>query len=146
MSNTNIETISVGETILAIIISHRFNDPGVQFFTPDDFSQQVAYMRHQSGKIIAPHTHNLVSRQIHFTQEVLFVRRGKIRVDCYDESKKYIESRVLEEGDVILLAAGGHGFEALEEVEIVEVKQGPFAGDADKVRFDPVDSSDIIIR
>lgn len=145
MSTTNIETVVFGKTVMAIIISHRFNEPGIHFFTPDDFSQQVAYMRHPAGKIIVPHTHNLVPRQIHFTQEVLFIRRGKLRVDFYDESKNYLESRILEEGDVILLAAGGHGFEALEEVEIIEVKQGPFAGEADKIRFDPVDNSAIKI-
>lgn len=145
MSTTNIETVVFGKTVMAIIISHRFNEPGIHFFTPDDFSQQVAYMRHPAGKIIVPHTHNLVPRQIHLTQEVLFIRRGKLRVDFYDESKNYLESRILEEGDVILLAAGGHGFEALEEVEIIEVKQGPFAGEADKIRFDPVNPGAIKI-
>jgi hypothetical protein len=33
---------------------------------------------------------------------------------------------------VILLATGGHGFEVLEEIEMIEVKQGPYAGDQDK--------------
>lgn len=137
-SVTNVETIVCKNIVMAIIISHRFAEPGIHFFTPDDFSQQVAYMRHPPGKIISPHTHNLVPRQIYFTQEVLFIRRGKLRADFYDDAKNYFESRILEEGDVILLAAGGHGFEVLEEVEIIEVKQGPFAGEADKIRFDPV--------
>ena len=60
------------------------------------------------------------------------IKRGKLRVDFYDSGRNYIESRILLGGDTILLATGGHGFEALEEIEMIEVKQGPYAGDADE--------------
>ncbi len=50
-------------------------------------------------------------------------------------------SSLLYQGDVILLAYGGHGFEILEDAEMIEVKQGPYAGDMDKTRFDPVEKS-----
>jgi hypothetical protein len=66
----------------------------------------------------------------------LFLRKGKLRVDFFDECQNYLESRILESGDVILLATGGHGFEVLEEVEMFEVKQGPYAGESDKTRFE----------
>ncbi len=56
-------------------------------------------------------------------------------MDFYDSAQQYLESRILAAGDVILLATGGHGFEVLEEIEMVEVKQGPYAGEADKTRF-----------
>ena len=78
-----------------------------QFFTPDDYSQQLAYMRHPAGKVIDPHVHNPVSRNVHFTQEVLLIKSGRVRVDFYDEDQRYLESRVLNAGDVILLAFGG---------------------------------------
>lgn len=126
------------ETLLAIIVSSRFDKPGIHFFTPNDFSQQLAYMKHPAGKIILPHVHNPVKREVHFTKEVLFIRKGKLRVDFYDEDKNYLESRILETGDVILLSNGGHGFEVLEEVEMIEVKQGPYAGEADKTRFEGI--------
>ena len=122
---------------LAIIIRRDFCKPGIHFFTPDDFSQQLAYMNHPAGKVIEPHVHNPVPREVHFTQEALFLKRGRLRVDFFDQQQNYLESRTLEAGDVILLAAGGHGFEALEEIEIIEVKQGPYAGEADKTRFSP---------
>ncbi len=134
-----VETISNGGHLLAIIVSHRFCEPGIHFFTPDDLSQQLAYMRHQAGTEIPPHVHNPVPREVRFTQEVLFIRNGKVRVDFYDDDRNYLESRVLEGGDTILLATGGHGFEVLEEVEMIEVKQGPYAGDKDKTRFAAVD-------
>jgi mannose-6-phosphate isomerase-like protein (cupin superfamily) len=134
-----VETITHGGQLLAIIISHRFSEPGVHFFTPGDLSQQLAYMRHPAGKEIPPHVHNPVPREVRFTQEVLFIRRGRLRVDFYDDDRTYMESRVLEAGDTILLATGGHGFEVMEEVEMIEVKQGPYAGDQDKTRFEAVD-------
>jgi mannose-6-phosphate isomerase-like protein (cupin superfamily) len=95
------------------------------------------------GKTIEPHVHNPVSREVHYTQEVLFIRKGRLRVDFYDEARNYLESRELGAGDVILLAGGGHGFEVLEEIEMIEVKQGPYAGDADKTRFPGVSASQI---
>lgn len=141
-----IETLKSGDQLLAVIVSGRFREPGIHFFTPNDLSQQLAYMRHPAGKVIDPHVHNPVSRSVHFTQEVLLIKRGRLRVDFYDDEQRYLESRVLEEGDVILLATGGHGFEVLEEVEMIEVKQGPYAGDQDKTRFSGVPADRILVK
>ena len=124
--------------LLAIIISNQYNESGIHFFTPDNFSQQLAFMKHPAGKIIQPHVHNSVQREVHFTKETLFIRKGKIRVDFYSDQQEYVESHILEAGDVILLSEGGHGFEILEETEMIEVKQGPYAGEKDKTRFSPV--------
>jgi hypothetical protein len=121
--------------LIAIIISHKFQATGIHFFTPGDFSQQLAYMRHPTGKIIPPHVHNPVKREVQYTQEVLLIKQGKLRVDFYNESQQYLESYILEAGDVILLISGGHGFEVLEEIEMFEVKQGPYVGELDKTRF-----------
>jgi len=66
-------------------------------------------------------------------------------VDFYDEQQNYLESHILEAGDVILLATGGHGFEVLEEIEMFEVKQGPYAGEQDKTRFVGIDVEQIKI-
>lgn len=133
-----VEEIRDGGELLAIIVRSAYDKPGISFFTPNDLSQQLAYMRHPAGKTIAPHVHNPVSRQVHYTQEVLFLRRGRLRVDFYSAARAYLRSRVLEAGDVILLATGGHGFEVLDEIEMIEVKQGPYAGESDKTRFEPV--------
>lgn len=130
-----LEFISDEDFLLAIILRRNFKKPGVHFFTPGEFSQQLGYMNYSAGKTIAAHVHNPVSREVRFTNEVLLIRNGKLRVDFYNDEQKYLESRVLEAGDTILLAAGGHGFEVLEAVEMIEVKQGPYFGDADKTRF-----------
>ena len=138
--------VTHGDEVLAIIIYASFREEGIHFFTPADYSQQLAYMHHPPGKQIKPHVHNPVTRAVHYTQEVLFIKRGKLRVDFYDAQKNYLESRILGAGDTILLSGGGHGFEVLEDLEMIEVKQGPYAGEQDKTRFDGVDTSRITIR
>ena len=130
-----LETITHAGRTLALILRSTYSEPGIRFFTPDEFSQQLAYMNRPQGYVIQPHVHNAVPREVQFTKEVLFIKSGKVRVDFYDDDQTYLESRILNSGDVILLAFGGHGFEMIEASEIIEVKQGPYAGDADKVRF-----------
>ena len=140
------EQVIIDGVLLAIIIHHSYRRQGISFFTPGDLSQQLAYMQHLAGHVIEPHVHNRVVREVHYTQEVLVLRKGRLRVDFYDTGKRYLESRVLEAGDVILLATGGHGFEVLDDVEMFEIKQGPYAGDNDKTRFVGVAVKDIVIK
>lgn len=141
-----IEVFKYNDRVFAIILRSAFSCPGIHFLTPNEFSQQLAYMQHPAGKIIEPHVHNSVQREVFYTQEVLFLKRGRLRVDFYNNDRVYIESRTLEAGDTILLASGGHGFEALEEIEMMEVKQGPYAGDADKTRFVGVELSKVVVK
>lgn len=138
-----IEQVTDGDTLCALIIRRNFSADGIHFFTPGQMSQQLAYMRRPEGYVIAPHVHRPALRSVWLTQEVLFLRSGKVRVDFYSNDQCYLESRVLEAGDVVLLAGGGHGFHMLEESEIIEVKQGPYAGDGDKVRFTGVQNFDM---
>lgn len=126
-----------GETI-ALILRAGYRAEGIEFFTPSTFSQQLGYMNRPAGYTIAPHVHNPLSREVVWTQEVLLIRSGRLRVDFYSSQTDYLESRVLAAGDVILLAGGGHGFQMLEPTEIIEIKQGPYRGDQDKTRFTAV--------
>ena len=130
-----IEKITYENSCLAIIVRSSFDSPGINFFTPNEYSQQLAFMSHPEGKVIQPHVHRKVHREVHYTQETLFIRKGKLQVDFYSDNQKYLESGVLNSGDVILLIKGGHGFKVLEDLEMFEVKQGPYAGDEDKIRF-----------
>ena len=136
--------INKGQT-LAIILRTTYKEKGINFFTPNEFSQQLAYMNRPSGYEIQPHVHNAVQREVQFTKEVLFIKSGKVRVDFYDDEKNYLESRILVSGDVILLAFGGHGFEMIDDTEIIEVKQGPYTGEADKTKFEPISADQIKI-
>lgn len=135
------ENITFNDKLFAIILRTEFNKEGIHFFTPDNFSQQLGYMKRPVGYVIPPHVHNPVKREVSYTKEILFIKSGKVRVDFYDEGQVYVFSRVLQKGDVILLAFGGHGFKMLEESEIIEVKQGPYAGETDKTRFAALEDS-----
>ena len=103
-------------------------------------------MRHPAGKVIQPHVHNPIPRNVRYTLEVLFIKRGRLRVDFYTDNKDYIESHMLVAGDVILLATGGHGFEVLEELEMIEVKQGPYVGEDDKTRFQGISAQSVQLK
>ena len=133
-----IENIFHNGIRLSIIIRNKYSSDGISFFTQDQDSQQLGYMNRPKDYVIPPHRHNLVPREVHLTQEVLFIKSGKIRVDFYSNDQEYFTSRILVQGDVILLSDGGHGFKMLETSEIIEVKQGPYIETMDKVRFESI--------
>ena len=135
-AETPIEVVNDGDAVVAIILRSTYSEPGVHFFSEGHFSQQLGFIGHAAGHLIPPHVHNEVPREVLNTQETLFIRKGSVRVDLYSNECVLLVSRVLGTGDVILLATGGHGFEILEDSEIIEVKQGPYAGVEDKVRFE----------
>ncbi len=140
-----LEKIIYEGELLAVILRSFYESEGISFFTPEDFSQQLGYMKRRKGHVITPHLHNPIIREVQYTNEVLFIKSGKVRVDFYDNNHEYLESRILNKGDFILLAFGGHGFEIIEDSEIIEVKQGPYAGEADKTRFREVNIEKIRI-
>lgn len=126
--------------LLALIVRSGASENGVHFVTDNDSVHQLGILQWPRGHIIDAHIHNPLARTIDSTQEVLFIRTGKVRVDLYANDQSYKLSSVLEAGDVIFLASGGHGFEILEEANIVEVKQGPYVGEHEKTRFIPKDN------
>ncbi len=103
----------------------------------------MAYMHHEKGKTIDAHIHNHELRNVIQTQEVLVLHKGKLRVDFDMDEREYFGSKSLCVGDVILLACGGHGFEVLEEVAMIEIKQGSSLGERDKERFPGANSMQI---
>jgi len=145
MKKDMIEKVVYKEEEFALIVRNNYCKAGVNFITSGHYSQQLAYMKHPAGKDIEAHVHNPVKREVQYTNEVLFIKKGKLRVDFFNDKQEYLDSRLLEQGDVILLIKGGHGFKVIEDVEIIEVKQGPYAGEGDKTRFQGVIKK-IIIR
>ena len=116
----------------AIVIRADESVSGIEFFSPSDFSQQIGLMTRPSGYKVPAHIHNLVERKIEHTQEVLIIRRGSCEVILFNELNVVSHNIVLEVSDVILLAHGGHEINMITECEILEVKQGPYAGNMDK--------------
>ena len=119
----------------AILIRAPESVIGIQFFSPPDYSQQIGLMSRPTGYLVAPHIHVEVERRITQTQEVLLIRKGSCLITLYDNDNAPFENIILEKGDVILLAHGAHKIEMLSDCEILEVKQGPYAGANDKIRI-----------
>jgi mannose-6-phosphate isomerase-like protein (cupin superfamily) len=140
--NLLVETVtsSIDSEVLAVILAKGRGEDGIHFVTEHSTPQQLALLRWPRGHKILAHVHNPLSRTINSTQEVLFIRSGRVRVDLYRSDLTYECSRELQEGDVMLLVSGGHGFEILEDADIVEVKQGPYLGEKEKTRFAPRDN------
>jgi hypothetical protein len=127
-----IETIKDGAQVIAILIPREHSEAGICFVTPSDFSLQLGTMTRATGHRVLPHAHQPVRRETVGTQEALFIKSGRVRVDLYGTEKTYLLSRELRDGDVILFASGGHAVTVLESTTIVEVKNGPYVEGADK--------------
>jgi hypothetical protein len=140
-----VQRISDDSGLLAVIIRADFQADGIVFVTPNELPQQLGYMKRPAGYEIDPHVHVLKRYDVQYSSETLFIRKGKVRIDFYSEDRQYLSSEILMAGDVVLLSRGGHGFEMLEESEIIEVKQGPYESDNDKIRFEGVEKNQIIL-
>jgi hypothetical protein len=124
------------QDLYSIVLRGSYKNESVSFFTPENFSQQLGYIPHAKGDLVKPHEHRLQQRITHNTQEVLVVTKGRVKVNFYDGDHRPVFSEILNTGDIILLCSGGHGFEFLEDTIMIEVKQGPYSGDHDKLTFE----------
>jgi hypothetical protein len=142
-----IEKIYHKKKLYALIVRAKFrNRKGISFFTPEYTNQQFGYMKHDSGYLIKPHKHKKRATKIFYTTEVIILFKGALRVDFYDQKQKYLFSKIIKERDVIMLVHGGHGFKVLKKVEMIEVKQGPYNLEKDKVKFKEIDEKKIKIK
>ena len=122
-----IETIKEGGKVFAVIIRGG-KVAESQFFSPEDFPLQIGAISKTRGEKIRAHLHNEPVRTVRTTQEFLYIEKGKVKVSIYNNQGKIIAKRILMQGDKILSASGGHGFEILEDTVFFEVKQGPYPG------------------
>ena len=146
-----IEKINHKKKLFALIVRNKYRKKnGINFFTDKKASQQVGFMKHKKNHIILPHKHNKRKKaaiaKIETTTEVLIILKGILRVDFYSPKEKYLFSKKLYAKDLIMLSSGGHGFKVLKDIEMIEVKQGPYFISKDKVKFDKTDESQIKIK
>lgn len=120
--------------LLAYTISSKDKCEGINFISDPNAFFQTAEMSHKKGHIIQNHFHNTIKREIDITSEAIIMRKGLLRVFLF-ENMNLIHEFTISDGDILILLSGGHGFEMLEDSDFVEIKQGPFLGDADKTRF-----------
>ena len=142
-----IENITYKKKLLALIVKGNYRKKkGISFFTRKESTQQFGYMKHKKNHIIYPHLHKKRATKTSYTTEVIILLKGSIRIDFYANAKKYLFSKIIKKNDIIMLVSGGHGFKVLKDVEMIEVKQGPYSLSKDKIKFSNTLESNIKIR
>ena len=142
-----IEKVVHKKKLQALIVRGKYrNRKGVTFFTPNESTQQFGYMKHKKKYVIRPHLHKKRLTKILNTTEVILILKGILRVDFYTQYEKYLSSKILKENDIIMLVHGGHGFKVLKNVEMLEIKQGPYSLIKDKIKFENIDENKIKIK
>jgi len=142
-----IKEIIYKKKLYALIIKKSFRKKkGISFFTKNDSNQQIGYMKHSKNHLIKPHLHLKRLTKIFITSEVIILQKGKLRIDFYDNKKKYLFSIYVNKNEIIMLVHGGHGFKIIKDVEMLEIKQGPYVSSKDKIKFDKIDEKKIKIK
>ena len=142
-----IEKVKYKKKLYALIVRGQYrNKRGINFFTPKEATQQFGYMKHKKGYIIQPHQHRKRLTRIMTTTEVILLLKGSLKIDFYNEKRKYLLSKILNEKDIVMLVDGGHGFKVIKDVEMIEVKQGPYNLIKDKVKFSGIYEKNIKIK
>ena len=142
-----LEKITHKKKLLALIVRGKYRSKkGITFFTPNDSTQQFGYMKHKKKYVIKPHLHKKRFTKIFQTTEVILLLKGILRVDFYNQSKRYLSSKILKEKDIIMLVHGGHGFKVLRNVEMLEIKQGPYSLIKDKIKFENINENKIKVK
>jgi quercetin dioxygenase-like cupin family protein len=132
---TRLETIAADGVVLAYLSRSRPLPDKTTFVTPDDCNLQVGQVVYEGGTQIPRHMHLPVERHLTGTTEVLIVQQGRCEVDIFGADRQLVTTREMHVGDMLIAVAGGHGFRVLEDTVLLEVKQGPYPGGAEKERF-----------
>ncbi|MDC0417429.1 WbuC family cupin fold metalloprotein [Candidatus Pelagibacter sp.] len=137
--NFKIQNIKVnGKNVAKVFKYQKKKFKGINFFTSKFDNFQVGLMVHPKNHIIKPHFHLNKKKTIKHMSELLILFSGKLKVFFYNKNKSRARSVTLNKKDMVLLMSGGHGFKVIENVEMLEVKQGPFFGDNDKIRLENI--------
>jgi quercetin dioxygenase-like cupin family protein len=130
-----IETIADAGVVLAYIARGGSTPQATTFLTPDDCNLQVGHVVYPAGGEIARHVHLPIERHLVGSTEVLVMQQGRCEVDVYTDDRRCVATRELRQGDILIAVGGGHGFRVLEDTVLLEIKQGPYPGGAEKARF-----------
>ena len=130
-----VEIVDSDGTVLAYLMRGGEDPDRTTFPVPAESPLQVGFVVYSAGGEVERHEHLPVQRRLDRTCEVLVVRSGRCEIDLYDTRRRLVATETLERDDVILLVEGGHGLRMASDTVLLEVKQGPYTGLAEKERF-----------
>ena len=123
----------ISETILVAQVYDMSKMKGVTFPTPESATFQFGFGQITENKVLIPHIHKRVKREIETTSEFLYVIHGEMIIDVLDEEEKFLEQIILKNNMALLQFVGGHKIEIKSGTKYFEIKQGPYYGrDFDK--------------
>lgn len=114
--------------LYGILVGKDEDTEKTKFFSPPNCSLQFGIVANTKDYIEPPHTHKKISRTITNLEQMIYVIKGKVAVDFFNDKKEIVETVILEKGDSILLLDGGHSIRVLEDLKCISIKQGPFLG------------------
>ncbi len=132
---SQLQKIFDGEQLIAIVIPSDLEAEGVKFITPQDFPFQVGLLAHPAKTELRAHSHKKLKIETDIFQEILIIQKGKVEINLFGMENKPLKSVILNAGDSVLFVEGGHGVKMIEDARILEVKQGPYPGDANAKIF-----------
>lgn len=128
-----IDRVIYKDLILAIIVRKNINlNYGTEFITDESDLFQLGLIKRNEGEVIKKHYHLNQKRNINKTTEALIVKKGKVEITFFHE-EKIVTKKIIERHDIAILFDGGHSFKFYEDSEMVEIKQGPYIKDKDKI-------------
>lgn len=132
-----------GNAIALIIHKELDNITKTTFITPAEYNQQIGFVVYPEGSSVDTHIHLPIKRDVVGTSEVIIIRKGCAIIRLYDVDRVFVAKYELDAGDIILLINGWHGIDFLDDTVILEIKQGPYLGENEKVRLtkgNPIDT------
>ena len=118
-----------GDIVFAKHISINNFKEGLTFFSDDSEFIQTGTWNYNKGKELLSHNHNIVERTTNRTQEVIFIKNGKLLVELFDEEDNKFDNFEANAGDILIMLNGGHGYKVLEDnTQVIEIKNGPYSG------------------
>ena len=118
---------------IAIIIKANDVVSSTTFFSDPLDELQLGLIATNQLRGIPKHKHLSYERKLNQTSEFLLIRNGSCKINLWGTLDEDVQSFVLNKGDGILLLGGIHSIDSQsDQLQILEVKQGPYAGSLDK--------------
>ena len=128
-----VDEIEYDGEILATIIRRQFQSSNVDFVTNKNSNFQIGFMTRGPSSPARAHFHLPVQRTIIGTTEVIYVLRGKVYVSVRSLDGVYERDFILKRHDLVYLQNGIHELCFSRKTHLIEIKQGPYDQDEDKI-------------
>lgn len=126
----DVRVVRSGERTLAIFMRKGLPVDGARFVTSQQDALQLGVFDRPAGYRVAAHRHRDLAAEKRTGAEFLYIESGTAKVTVFDDAWQILAEETVQAGDALLFLAGGHQVEVLKPTRFLEVKAGPYPGDA----------------